>query len=145
MTKVFVDNDEMLRHNAAMAGNSRKPTESELSILRVLWERGSGSVRDVQQALDAKRPTGYTTVLKLMQIMFEKGLVVRDESVRPQVYRPSSTQQQTQRQLVRDLIERAFSGSVRELVLQALSTKKSSPAELAEIERLLDRMEDKKS
>lgn len=128
-----------------MAGNLRKPTESELSILRVLWERGSGSVRDVQQALDAKRPTGYTTVLKLMQIMFEKGLVVRDESVRPQVYRPSSTQQQTQRQLVRDLIDRAFSGSVRELVLQALSTKKSSPAELAEIERLLDRMEDKKS
>lgn len=128
-----------------MAGNPRKPTESELSILRVLWERGSGSVRDVQQALDAKRPTGYTTVLKLMQIMFEKGLVVRDESVRPQVYRPSFTQQQTQRQLVRDLIDRAFSGSVRELVLQALSTKRSSPAELAEIERLLDRMEDKKS
>ena len=102
-------------------------------------------MRDVQQALEMDRPTGYTTALKLMQIMFDKGLLARDESVRPQIYRPLYTQQQTQRQLVGDLLDRAFGGSVRELVLQALSAKKSSPAELAEMERLLDRMEDKKS
>ena len=102
-------------------------------------------MRDVQQTLEVDRPTGYTTALKLMQIMFDKGLLARDESVRPQIYRPLYTQQQTQRQLVGDLLDRAFGGSVRELVLQALSAKKSSPAELAEMERLLDRMEDKKS
>lgn len=128
-----------------MAANLRRPTEAELSILRVLWERGPSSVRDVQEVLGAQRPTGYTTVLKLMQIMFDKGLLTRDESVRPQIYRVRNSQQQTQRQLVGDLLDRAFGGSVRTLVLQALSTKKSSPAELAEIERLLDRMEGGKS
>jgi predicted transcriptional regulator len=128
-----------------MAAPPRKPTESELAILRVLWQKGSASVRDVQQSIDAERETGYTTVLKLMQIMFEKGLVTRDESVRPQIYRPRYTQQQTQKQLVGDLVDRAFGGSVRDLVLQALSSKKSSPEELAEIEQLLNRMEEKKS
>jgi len=145
LTKVFVDNDEVLRHTDPVAEKLRKPTESELSILRVLWKRGPASVRDVQQTLEVDRPTGYTTALKLMQIMFDKGLLARDESVRPQIYRPLYTQQQTQRQLVGDLLDRAFGGSVRELVLQALSAKKSSPAELAEMVRLLDRMEDKKS
>lgn len=128
-----------------MAANLRRPTEAELSILRVLWERGPSSVRDVQETLSKQRPMGYTTVLKLMQIMFDKGLLTRDESVRPQIYRARNSQQQTQRQLVGDLLDRAFGGSVRTLVLQALSTKKSSPAELAEIERLLDRMEGRKS
>jgi BlaI family penicillinase repressor len=128
-----------------MAINTKRPTEGELSILRVLWEGGPASVRDVQKKMDAERPTGYTTVLKLLQIMFEKGLVARDESVRPQVYRPKWTQEQTQRQLVDDLLDRAFGGSVRTMVLQALSTKKSTPAELAEMERLLDKMEGRKS
>jgi predicted transcriptional regulator len=91
--------------------------------------------------MNENRPTGYTTVLKMLQIMTEKGLVVRDESVRPQIYRPRLSRVQTQRRLVTDLLQRAFGGSVRELVLQALATRKSSPEELANIEELLDRLE----
>ena len=119
----------------------RRPTEAELSILRVLWESGPASVRDIQRILNQQRPTGYTTVLKTIQIMTEKGLVKRDESVRPQIYRASHSQEQTQNQLVRDLVQRAFGGSVKSLVLQALSTRKSSASELEQIEKLLDRME----
>ena len=125
-----------------MKAQQRRPTEAELSILRVLWENGPATVRDIQHILDAVRPTGYTTVLKTMQIMTEKGLVERDESVRPQIYRARYSQEQTQKQLLRDLLQRAFGGSVKTLVLQALSTKKSSAAELEEIERLLDRIEE---
>jgi predicted transcriptional regulator len=124
-----------------MSSRQRRPTEAELSILRVLWESGPGSVRDIQRILNAIRPTGYTTVLKTMQIMTEKALVTRDESVRPQIYRAHYSQEQTQRQLLRDLLQRAFGGSVKTLVLQALSTRKSSAAELEEIEKLLDRIE----
>lgn len=133
-TKTFVI---MLR----MASKPPRPTDGELSILRVLWEQGSGSVRDVQKVMDAIKPTGYTTVLKLMQIMTEKGLVSRDETVRPQVYKAKQSQEQTQQSLVNDLLQRAFGGSVRSMVLQALASKKSSPAELQEIEKLLDRLE----
>src|SRR5262249_21070788 len=107
----------------------------------VLWDQGPISVRDVQKALDAIKPTGYTTVLKLMQIMTDKGLVTRDESVRPQLYKARQSQEQTQQRLVSDLLQRAFGGSVRSMVLQALATKKSSPAEIREIENLLDRLE----
>ena len=127
-----------------MSSQPPRPTEAELSILRVLWERGARSVRDVQRTLNASKPTGYTTVLKLMQIMTEKGLVERDETVRPQIYKPTFSQQQTQKQLLGDLLQRAFGGSVKDLVLQALSTKKSSRAELEAIEKLLDRMEGEK-
>jgi len=127
-----------------MKFSQRRPTEAELSILRVLWSNGPASVRDVQRILNETRATGYTTVLKTIQIMTEKGLVERDESVRPQIYRPRHSQEQTQRQLVRDLLQRAFGGSVKTLVLQALSTKKSSAAELEEIEKLLDRIEGEK-
>jgi predicted transcriptional regulator len=124
-----------------MAAKPRRPTEAEFSILCVLWESGPTSVRQVQRTLDARRRTGYTTVLKLMQIMTGKGLVTRDESVRPQIYRPRYSQEQTQRQLVADLLDRAFAGSVRSLVMQALATRKSTPEELAGINRLLERME----
>ncbi len=124
-----------------MASNRRKPTEAELAILRVLWEREPLSVRAIQQILNESRPTGYTTVLKLIQIMTEKGLVDRDESQRPQLYRASYTQKETQGQLLSDLVNRAFGGSVKAMVLQALSTKKSSPAELEAMEKLLDRFE----
>lgn len=103
----------------------------------MLWDNGPASVRDIQHILNKTRATGYTTVLKTIQIMTEKGLVERDETVRPQIYRPRYSQEQTQRQLVRDLLQRAISGSVKTLVLQALSTKKSSAAELEEIEKLL--------
>jgi predicted transcriptional regulator len=118
-----------------------KPTEAELAILRVLWEHGPLSVRDILNILNASKPTGYTTALKMLQIMTVKGLVERDEDVRPQIYRPRYSQQQTQRQLVRDLLSRAFGGSVKELVLQALATRKSTPEELQAIEKLLDRYE----
>src|SRR5215469_5097230 len=118
-----------------------RPTESELAILRVLWENGPRSVRDIQKIMNETKETGYTTVLKLLQIMTDKGLVERDETVRPQIYRPRHSQQQTQRQLVGDLLHRAFGGSVKTLVLQALASKKSSPQELEEIEKLLDRIE----
>src|SRR5579871_6854606 len=119
--------------------NPAKPTEAELSILRVLWDHGALSVRDIQQILNESKPTGYTTALKMLQIMTVKGLVERDENVRPQIHRPRYSQTQTQRQLVRDLLSRAFGGSVKELVLQALATKKSTPDEIQAIEKLLDR------
>ena len=144
MTKIFVDNDEVFRHTRAMAAKPPRPTEGELSILRVLWEGGAQSVREVQRTLNESKPTGYTTVLKLLQIMTEKGLVERDASVRPQIYRPRYSQQQTQRQLLGDLLQRAFGGSVKALVLQALSSKKSRPEELEAIEKLLDRLEGEK-
>jgi BlaI family transcriptional regulator, penicillinase repressor len=127
-----------------MAAKPPRPTEAELSILRVLWQRGSQSVRQVQRALNESKPTGYTTALKLLQIMTEKGLVERDESQRPQIYKPRYSQQHTQRQLLGDLLQRAFGGSVKALVLQALSTKKTPPAELEAIEKLLDRFEGEK-
>jgi len=118
-----------------------RPTEAELAILRVLWQLGSSSVRDMHRTLNEAKPTGYTTVLKMIQIMTEKGLVERDETVRPQIYRPRYSQEHTQRQLLRDLLQRAFGGSVRTLVMQALSTKKSSPEQLEAIEKLLDGFE----
>jgi BlaI family penicillinase repressor len=124
-----------------MASNPRRPTEGELAILTVLWDSGPQSVRDIQRVLNQAKPTGYTTVLKLMQIMTEKGLIERDETVRPQIYRARYSQQQTQRQLVGDLMQRAFGGSVKALVLQALAGRKSTPAELEAMEKLLEKFE----
>lgn len=120
-----------------------RPTDAELAILRVLWERGPSTVRDVTDALQAARGTGYTTALKLMQIMTDKGLVRRDDSKRTHVYVAVAPAEETQQQLVGDLLERAFGGSAQQLVLQALSSKKASRAELAEIRKLLDEMEKK--
>jgi predicted transcriptional regulator len=119
-----------------------RPTVAELAILRVLWDRGPSTVRDVQEVLNEDRPTGYTTALKFMQIMHRKGLLVRDEKRRPHIYRPAQEEEKTQRQLVGDLIARAFCGSAGRLVMQALSTKKSSPEELEEIRELLKKMEE---
>jgi BlaI family penicillinase repressor len=118
-----------------------RPTDGELAILRVLWERGASTVRQVHETLEARRPAGYTTVLKLLQIMTEKGLVRRDESERAHVYEARVPREETERQLVGDLLERAFSGSASALVMRALSSKKTSPEELARIRRLLDEME----
>ena len=114
----------------------RKPTDAELAILRVLWSRGPSTVRQVAAVMD--REAGYTTVLKLLQIMAEKGLVTRDESARTHIYAPAYTEDQTQRQLVMDLVERAFDGSAAKLVLQALASKKATPEELDEIRKLLN-------
>jgi BlaI family transcriptional regulator, penicillinase repressor len=118
-----------------------RPTKSELAILRVLWERGPLTVRAVQTELSASKPTGYTTVLKLMQIMTDKGLLERDDSVRPQLYKARQKQAQTQKHLLRDFIDRAYGGSVKALVMHALSTKKPSPKDLEDLEALLDRFE----
>ena len=116
-----------------------KPTDAELAILRALWELGPSTVRDVQEKLAEERATGYTTALKLLQIMTDKGLVLRDTSERTHVYRATRTEQHTQRQLVGDLLERAFDGSAGQLVLQALATRRATRDELDEIRRLLDR------
>jgi len=124
-----------------MATTSIRPTKLELTILRVLWDAGPRSVREIHAVLNASKPTGYTTVLKMLQIMTEKGLVERDETVRPQIYRPQYSQERTQRQLLRDFIQRAYGGSVKSLVMHALATKKSSPQDLDAIEKLLARFE----
>lgn len=124
-----------------MASTQPKPTAGELEILRVLWDCGPRSVREIQRTLNEVKPTGYTTVLKLIQIMTDKGLVTRDEKQRPQIYRARYRREHTQRQLLRDLVQRAFGGSVKALVLQALSSRTASREEMEEIERLLDRME----
>jgi predicted transcriptional regulator len=127
-----------------MASKPPRPTEAELAILQVLWKEGPLSVRDITRVMNETKETGYTTVLKLLQIMTEKGLVTRDESVRPQIYRTKYSQQHTQRRLLGELMERAFGGSVKALVLQALAEKRSSPEDLKAMEELLDRLEEKK-
>jgi predicted transcriptional regulator len=122
-------------------GDSPRPTDAELAILNVLWAQGACTVRDVHDRLSQDRDMGYTTVLKLMQIMFDKGLVTRDDSQRSHVYKARQKEQTTQRMLVTDLLARAFGGSTEKLVMQALAAKKASKDELAEIRRLLDELE----
>jgi BlaI family transcriptional regulator, penicillinase repressor len=114
------------------------PTDAELDILTVLWARGPATVRDVHETVARRKPTQYTTVLKLMQIMAEKGLVRRDERERAHVYHPCRTKEWTQRQLAGDLLQRAFGGSPSSLVMGALSARKATPEELREIRRMLD-------
>ena len=122
-----------------------KPTEAELSILKVLWRQGPCTVRQVWDQISPEQRTGYTTVLKIMQIMVEKGLLERDERQRSHVYKPRQTQDQTQRQVVGHLLERLFAGSAPRLVMQLLATRKATPEELAEIRKLLDQAEGNQS
>jgi BlaI family transcriptional regulator, penicillinase repressor len=121
--------------------SSSQPTDVELAILRVLWERGPSSVRQVHQALKDSRDTGYSTTLKMMQIMYEKGLLTRDESQRPQVYAPATPQEQTQIKMLDDLIQKVFGGSARKLVLRAVQSDRVSGEELSSIRKLLNEME----
>src|SRR5215510_3496398 len=114
----------------------RRPTEAELAILRVLWARGPSTVREVAEAMG--REGAYTTVLKLLQIMTDKGLVRRDESTRTHVYKATASEDQTKRQIVADLLDKVFEGSPAKLVMQALSTRTASPEEIEEIRKLLD-------
>ena len=118
--------------------NTPRPTDAELAILRVLWQRGPSTVRQVHDTLLRERPTAYTTALKMLQIMTEKGLVSRDESDRTHVYQARLTEEQTQRQLVGDLLERAFGGSASKLVMQALASTRASHDELSEIRKMID-------
>ena len=121
----------------------KKPTEAELNILGVIWELEKATVREVHAALSRRMEIGTTTVLKLMQIMVGKGLLERDTSVRPQVFWAAQPRTQTQRMLLRALLDRAFSGSPGSLVLQALAMRKSSPEELEQIRALLDQLEER--
>lgn len=120
-----------------------KPTDAEWAILQVLWQDGPSTVRQVQNQLAEKRGTGYTTTLKLMQIMFEKGLLRRDDSGHAHIFRAAVSQKSSQKRIVGQLLEQVFDGSAKQLVLQALSTKKSTPEELAEIRKILDELEGK--
>ena len=121
---------------------TQRPTDAELAILRVLWRRGPSTVRQVQEELERREPTGYTTVLKLLQIMTDKGLVERDESQRAHVYRPSESEEATQRHLVGDLLDRAFDGSAAQLVLRALSARPASSRDMQKIREILDGLDD---
>lgn len=118
-----------------------RPTDAELAILRALWKLGPSSVREVHEEMGQQ--SGYTTVLKFMQIMTEKGLLIRSGSARGHVYQPKDAPEKTQRHLVRDLLDRAFGGSAKTLVMQALSTTKASPEDLAKIQKLIEEMEKK--
>jgi predicted transcriptional regulator len=118
-----------------------RPTDAELAILNALWRRGPSTVREVQAELGGEAANGYTTVLKLMQIMTEKGLLTRSGSGRAHVYAASQSEEQSQGRLVVDLLDRAFGGSAQQLVLRALTARRASPEELAEIRRLLDELE----
>ena len=118
-----------------------RPTDRELTILRILWDDGPSTVRQVNEAMNQDENTGYTTTLKLMQIMAEKRLLLRDDSQFKHIYRPALTEEKAQKQLVGELIEKAFSGSAEKLVMRALSAKKVSAKELASIKKMLDDFE----
>ncbi len=121
------------------------PTQAECNILSVIWKRDSATVREVYNDLSERQQIGYTTVLKFMQIMTAKGILERDTSVRPQVFSAAQPQAQTQRHLLRALLDQAFRGSPGSLVLQALSMRKSTPEEIEEIRTLLDKLEKRRA
>lgn len=118
-----------------------RPTDRELTILKILWDNGPSTVRKVNEIMNKDANTGYTTTLKLMQIMTEKGLLLRDDSQFKHVYKPAVNEEKTQKQLVGDLLERAFAGSAEKLVMRALSAKKVSADELERIKKLIDEIE----
>jgi len=121
--------------------NLPRPTDAELEILTVLWSRGPTTVREVHETISARKPTQYTTVLKMMQIMAEKGLVRRDEKQRAHIYEAARPREWTQQQLAGDLLKRAFNGSPRSLMMGALSSRKASKEELSELRKLLEEYE----
>ncbi len=142
---MFVDNVRICSYIAGMPqDNLPKPTDAELEILRVLWNRGPSTVREVYDELKENKGVGYTTILKFMQIMAEKGLVSRNEDQRAHLYEAVIPRESTQQQLVDDLLDRAFGGSALQLVMQALSSKRASAKEIDQIRRLLDEYEEKK-
>jgi len=122
-----------------------RPTDAELEILTVLWSRGPSTVRVVHEIIAARKPAKYTTVLKMLQIMDQKGLVLRNEDQRAHVYQASQPCEDTQRQIAGDLLQRAFGGSAKSLMLGALSSRKASRQELAELRNMLDEYEKRSS
>ena len=121
---------------------SSQPTEVELQILCVLWEQGPSTARQIHNRLAEVRDTNYSTTVKMLSVMLEKNLVRRDDTARPQVFRPAATQRRTQQRMLKDLIHKVYDGSAGSLVLQALASQKASPEELAEIRRVLDELEE---
>jgi BlaI family penicillinase repressor len=119
----------------------RQPTEAELAILRVLWELGPSTVRQIHNRITQSKDIGYATTVKMLVIMFEKGLVKRDDSIRPQIYRAAITQKRAQQTMLNDLLHKVYDGSAKSLVQQLLSSRKSSPEEIREIRELLDELE----
>lgn len=119
------------------------PTEGELQILRILWELGPSPVRDIHARRQSAKETNYSTTVKMLSIMLDKGLVLRDENAQPHIYRPAQSREKTGKRLVGDLIEKVYDGAAMSLVLQALAGSKATPAELAEVRRLLDELERK--
>ena len=124
-----------------MSETRRRPTDAELAILRVLWTRGPSTVRQVQDVLSKSKKTGYTTVLKFMQIMVEKGLLRRDDTTYAHIYEARVPREQTQRNIVADVLDRVFEGSMSRLVVQALAAKGATVEELAEIRKILKKYE----
>lgn len=118
-----------------------RPTEVEMQILNVLWELGAATVRQVHDTLQLEKETNYATTVKMLAVMFEKGLVTRDQSVRPQLYKAAVTRNSTQKNVVKNVVEKMFSGSASDLVLQALSTSKTSKEELDEIRSLVEELQ----
>lgn len=127
----------MARHKTA------SPTNKELAILCILWNNGPSTVRQVNEEMNKQQKTGYTTTLKLMQIMTEKGLVVRDDSKFQHIYKPATSEEKTQNHVVGDLLEKVFSGSAEKLVMRALSAKKVSAKELSKIKKMIAKIEEK--
>jgi predicted transcriptional regulator len=141
-TKIFVDTtNAFVVQSVSMKQPPQKPTASELEILRVLWTRGPSTVREVHDALSEKKALGYTTVLKLLQIMTTKGTVRRNETQRAHVYESCLPAEQTKRQLAGDMLQRVFEGSASQLMMHALAGRKSSPEEISELRRMLDEYE----
>ena len=124
-----------------MPQSSTQPTEVELQILRVLWAHGPATVREIHNHLESVKETNYATTVKMLVVMLEKGLVSRDDSIRPQIYRAAVTQKRTQRKMMNDLVRKVYNGSTTRLILHALSSKKASAEDRAEIRRLLDQLE----
>ena len=125
--------------------SSTQPTEVELQILRILWERGPSPVREIHSRLQADKGTNYSTTVKMLSVMLRKGLLRRDEQAQPHVYRPVLSREKAGQRMVRELIDKVYSGSAMSLVLQALSSGQATRAELDEVRRLLDQMESPKS
>ncbi|MAE61042.1 MAG: transcriptional regulator [Planctomycetaceae bacterium] len=122
--------------------SAKRPTDGELTILRVLWEHGPCTVRQVNRILNETRPTGYTTTLKQMQVMTDKRLLAKDESRRPQVYRSAQSPSRMRKQLAEHLVDKVFGGSAQKLVMQVLESRDISPKQLAQIEKLLGELEE---
>ncbi|MCA9210628.1 MAG: BlaI/MecI/CopY family transcriptional regulator [Planctomycetales bacterium] len=118
-----------------------QPTEVELQILRILWELGPSPVRNIHTRLNAEKGTNYSTTVKMLSVMLDKGLVKRDETASPHIYRPAMTREATGKRMLRDLVDKVYDGAAMSLVLQALASTKATPDELAEVRRLLDEME----